>query len=290
MSTMTKVLIVLTTVLSIAVSCLFIAAAAQWNNWKQLAAEYQQQRDSAITLQQSEQAAAQAALALKDAALAERTRALEEAQRSITRLNEEVARERSQRTQAQNEKAAAEAGRTTLQEILDVKTGELKSLQAQHQATVAQNMDLQSRNARLNTRVLDLTTTSTILTDQIRNLQEKLYAAEQRLAAAQAGGPAAPAVAPTVSQAAVAARVPVAGEVRGQVVDVEGSYASVNIGESSGVVVGMTLMVYRDGPDGPAYLGELTIETVRPKEAGGRLSSLAAGEIRSGDKVVYARE
>ena len=101
-------------------------------------------------------------------------------------------------SQTENERLAFEAGRTKLQEILDVTTGELKALQQQNKTLLSQNIDLQSRGARQNSRILELTTTVTIQQDQIRNIQEKLYAAEQRNSELerQAGVPAAAAALP----------------------------------------------------------------------------------------------
>lgn len=268
MSTLTKVFVVLTSVLAIALSCLFIAAAAQWDNWKALALNYQTQRDAAVTQSQSTAASAQAALALKDEALAAQGRQLSEALDEVQRLKDENGDLRRQLVQSENERLAFEAGRAKLQEILDVTTGELKALQEQNKTLLSQNIDLQARGARLNSRVLELTTNVTILQDQVRNIQEKLYACErQNTQLEQHAG------APTV-----------AGEIRGEIVEVDGVYATINVGESSGVVAGLTFMVYRDG----VYLGDLIIERVRPDQSGGKLTTLLKGEVRPGDSVVYA--
>ena len=79
----------------------------------------------------------------------------------------------------------------------------------------------------------------------------------------------------------------VAGEIRGEIIEVDRVYATINVGEGSGVVPGMTFMVYREGG---AYLGDLIIEQVRPKQAGGRLTTLVEGEVRKGDAVVYGMD
>ncbi len=286
MSTMTKLFIVLTSVLSIVVSCLFVAAAAQWENWRVLAQQYQVERNAALTQMHAAKVDAYAALAMKDEALAERAREIEENQKTILRLNEELARARAAQAQALNEKLAAEAGRTKLQEILDVQTAELKAVQKQNQTLLTQNIDLQSRNARTNARVLELTTSVTILTDQVRNMQEKLLACEQQVARAQQV-PALRPVAALAAPGAAPVSPPVKGEIRGQIVEVSGNYASINVGETSGVVPGLSFMVYRDPG---TYLGELEIDVVRPKEAGGKLTALAVGEIRPGDLVIYGLE
>ena len=284
MSTLTKVFVVLTAVLSIALSVLFIAAAAQWDNWRDLAFKYQTGRDAAITQAQSTAATMQAALAMKDEALATQARKLQSALDENKSLTDQNAELRSGLSKAENQRLAAEAGRTKLQEILDVTTGELKATQKQNQTLLSQNIDLQSRNARQNARILELTTNVTILQDQTRNIQEKLYACEQRNAALEQGGGAPVARVEPAVPGAVAVAPTVAGEIHGEVIEIDGVYATINVGGGSGVVPGMTFMVYRAGG---AYLGDLIIERVRPKQAGGRLTAMGEGAVRKGDAVVY---
>lgn len=284
MSTMTKVFVVLTTVLSIALSCMFIAATAQWDNWRDLAQKNQTARNAAIQERDAAVASAQASLAIKDEELASKSQELTNSQSETQRLSDELARLKSDNAVLSNERLAAEAGRTKLQEILDVTANELKSLQKQNQTLLAESLDLQSRNARLNGRVLDLTTQVTILTDETRNLQEKLYAAEhsgQSVAARRGAIPAAAAAFETPG--VLRAEPGLGGVIRGQVAQVDGIYAAIDVGETSGVAPGMAFMVYRDG----VFLGQLTIDTVEPKRAGGKLSALTQGGVRQGDAVAY---
>ena len=271
--------------MSIALSCLFISAAAQWDNWKGLAETYQQGRDAAITEKQAAVAAAQASLAMKDEQYAAQGRELAAARDKLQSTESENAQLKSDLAQARNEPLAFEAGRTKLQEILAVNTGELKSVQAQNQSLLSQNIDLQSRNARQNSRILELTTKVSIQQDQIRNIQEKLFAAEQRAAGRDYTSGYSGETEMPASPAGVTAVAPsVAGEIRGQVKMVNGVYAEINVGESSGVGPGMTFMVYRDGG---TYVGDLIIESVRPNQAGGRLTTLVQGGVQTGDAVVY---
>lgn len=279
MSTMTKVFVVLNSVLSIALSVLFISSASQWGNWRDLVQRYQEARDAAITARQTTTATMQAALALKDEAIATWQSKLEQTETELQDANQKLAQATNELAVVKNERVALEAGRAKLQEILNVNTGELKSVQQQNQDLLAKNMDLQARNSRLNSRVLELTTNVTILTDQVRNIQEKLYAAQTGKTIA---GPKATAAVETPP--GVAAAMPaVAGEIRGEITQVDGTYAAINVGESSGVAPGMTFMVYRGSG---TYLGDLVVERVRPGEAGGTLTTLAAGEVRRGDRVV----
>ena len=86
---------------------------------------------------QATAASAQAALAMKDETLAAQGRELEAAQERGQTLTDELARVRGELAQVRNERLSFEAGRTKLQEILDVTTAELKALQAKgHEAQV----------------------------------------------------------------------------------------------------------------------------------------------------------
>jgi hypothetical protein len=281
-STLTKVFIVLTAVLAIVSSILYISSAAQWDNWRDLAMRYQAAEQAAQTARMNAEATTAASLAMKDDALAQRARDIGDLQKKTQDQGNELARVNSELARKSNEALSFEAGRTKLQEILGVTTGELQGLQKQNQSLQTSNMDLQTRNSKLNSRVLELTANVTILTDQLRNLQEKNYAYEQQITQLQkgggagtmlpTGGPAAPGATAVVPQ--------VRGNIQGRIIDIAGNYASINIGESSGVAPGMTFMIHRDG----SYVGDLVIDNVRPTEAGGKLA-LVKGEVKKGDPV-----
>lgn len=287
MSLMTKVFTVLTALLSIAVSCFFIAAAAQWENYRQLALDYQSQRDAEITHRMNIQASSEAALALKDDALKGRDDQLAKAQQAIQDLTAKNAELKNSLARAQQEALAFDAGRTKLQEILSVTTNARSALEAHNQKLLTQNSDLQTRLTRMNNRVLELSANVTVLTDEVRNLQEKNFAYERQISDLQKGRQAR---AVPVEQPGVAGAMPVLpavkGDIEGRVVRVDGRFASVDVGESAGVQPGMRFMVHRSGD----YVADLTVETVRPKEAGGILVLAAAGQdVRPGDSVRLVR-
>ena len=287
MSTMTKVFIVLTAVLSIALSCLFISAAAQWTHWKDLAQDYKTLAAAESTASRNLQAIMEGSLAVKEDQLQAMTRAHDTAQRDLQEKVNDLTDARNELARRTNEAVAADADRKKLAEILDVQTAEVTALQKQNQTLLTQNIDLQTRNTRLNSRVLELTSNVTIMTDQLRNLQEKLYASEQQVAELQqrmaSGRRVAPVDAAPASVVPVAA--PVAGPIRGEVTKVDGNYVSINIGQSSGVVSGMTFMVHR----GTSFVAELVVDRVWPKQAGGKLRTVR-GSVQSGDAVAYGLE
>ncbi|MFO0838201.1 MAG: hypothetical protein U1D55_06705 [Phycisphaerae bacterium] len=281
MSTMTKVFVVLTAVFAIAVSVLAISATAQWDNWKRLAQDYESARESEFTQRAQMAATMEASLALRDLTIESRAREVADLQGKLQTATDDKAKALADLAQAKNEALAFDAGRTKLQELLDVTSAERNALQKQNQTLLEQNIDIQTRNARLNSRVLELTTSVAILTDDVRNTKERLAACEQT-----AGGRA-----PAITQAetpigAVAVTPMTKGVIRGEVVSVDGGYASINIGEGAGVTNGMTFTVFRDGS---GYLGDLIVEKVRPKDSGGRLATVQ-GDIRRGDQVIFGLE
>ena len=286
MSTMTKVFVVLTSVVAIVLSCLTVATAARWSNSKDTIDKYQMLYEAELVRRQSLEGTMAVSLAMKDDALQQKTQLLSDKEGEVRSLTDELAAKNIDLARQTNEKVAAEAGRKKLEEILDVTTGELTGTQKQNQVLLTQNIDLQTRNQRLASRVLELTSQTAVATDEIRNLQEKLYASEQRvkeLQQAMVAGPR-PVAQGEAPRGAVPVTPKVAGPIQGEIVEVDGRYVSINVGETSGVVQGMPFMVYRDG----AYVADLEIETVRPKEAGGKLTLLKPGEqVRRGDRVAY---
>lgn len=288
MSALTKVFIVLTSVLSIVVSVLFVGTAAQWAESKELVDTYQVLEEAAVTERRNLQVIMEASLAMKDDALQQKTQALEAARNQVQDLLNDLANARSALAVCTNDKAAADAGRKKLEEIVDVQTVELTALQKQNQMLLTQNIDLQTRNTRLNSRVLELTSTVTIQNDQRRNLQEKLYACEQEntelqqsLASGRRVLPRGEEIAGRVAPVAIS----VVGPIRGEIMEVDGNYASINVGDTSGVVEGMTFMVYR----GSTFIAELVIDSVRPKQAGGKLKTMQQ-QVNLGDAVAFGLE
>lgn len=277
MSTMTKVFVVLTAVLSIVASVLFVSASAQWANWRSLAEGYQAERDAAVTGRDNTAATMTTALAMKEELLQNTSRRLDDALDTVQERTGELEETQSELVQARNANQQLEAGRSQLQNILDVVSNELKGLQQRSRELLEENIDYQLRIAALNSRVLELNSQVTLLDEEVRNLRTKNYAYEQQLAELQERVP------PEVMTAAEATAVPtVEGPIRGEIIDVQGSYASVNVGETSGVVKDMVLMVYRDG----RFLGELVVSRVNPREAGGRLQT-QVDTIQPGDRVSY---
>lgn len=282
MSTLTKVLIVLVAVFSIALSVLFVASASQWRNGEQLAREYLEQRNAALAEKQIVETNMTLALAQRDSAVQAAIAARDDSMKRLEEANLRLRELRGQLAVAENRAASAEAGRKKLEEIVGVQTSQLASLEKQNDTLTRENIDLQTRNQQIASRNYELTSELTIRDDELRNLKERLAGREGGITA-----DVRPGLPPEADFPQNVGRLPgsvPSSNLRGEVVEVAGNYASINIGESSGIERGMVAMVFR----GQQYLGDLSIETVRPRESGGKLTT-RIGDIRSGDRVQVIR-
>lgn len=284
MSTMTKVFVVLNALLTLVMSVFFIGAAAQWDDWKGLAEKYRTERDAAVTERMNEQAGTQVALSIKNDAIAELERTKADLERRIQELMDKNAQLASDVARVEQEKLSNEAARTKVEQMLAVVMNERSRLQEHNNDMRSDMIDLRTRNNALNQRTLDLTNDVNILNDEVRNLQEKNYAYEQRIAQLQSGAAMGAGMVSedAVAGAARAVKPEVAGRVEATVTSVDGNYVSLSAGEAAGVQQGMQFMLVRDGN----YVGDLVIDTVRPRESGGKIVLVAEGrEVRPGDRA-----
>ncbi|MCA9244981.1 MAG: hypothetical protein KDA32_13565 [Phycisphaerales bacterium] len=289
MSTLTKVFVVLNSILSVVVSILFVSTAAQWANYKEIADTTRAQRDAIAVKLQNTVNTSEASLALKDEEIRNLTQQIGQHTTTLATRDAELAKLRTESAETRNRALAAEAGRERLENLLEVATAETANLRAGNGDLLTRVNDLQSRNTAQNARILDLTSELTIANENGRNLQEKLYSCEQgyRDLQTQFAGGAQVAQPVSAPLGTVSTSTPPSRRVTGRVISVDGAYATVDVGETSGVVEGMTFMVYRQGGEGASYLGDLVIKKVRPKESGGVLETLVRGDVRPGDSIVY---
>ncbi|MEW6249391.1 MAG: hypothetical protein AB1716_02000 [Planctomycetota bacterium] len=285
MSTLTKVFIVLASVMAIVLSSLTVAVAARWTKQRETLDAYQQLCEHEFAKRLSLETAMYTQLAMKDDQLRRSAQSVATLEREKRELSEQQDSLRTELARATEQQAAAEAGRKKLEEMLGVQTAQLTGAQKRNEELTTQNIDLQKRNLAQASRILELSTDVNVRTDENRSLQEKLYAMEQRnKELEQAGGArrVTRAAEPPAGVQPVSAAV--APPIEGEVTTVDGNYISISIGESSGVTSGMQFMIYRGG----TYVGDMQVENVRPKEAGGKLLLVKAGQqVQSGDRVSY---
>ncbi len=288
MSVLTKVFVVLLTLVSIALSMLVVSAFARQEDWRASANDW---RVTAAAAQAKERAIAQ------NAAL-EQARSQEQQQRSLARIADLQAKvDEQERAIAESNRGLAEAqsrltieqaNATTLVEQNKVFVGEV-SREREFSAKLAKrNSELERQNIDLNDRVKELTANMTMAQAQVRALQQQLAAVSSRRGES---GPAAAHVPAAVVEAGVLSVQPeVAPEaiapIRGEVTSVKSNLAQISVGSADGVSEGMRFLIYRPGQRGskPEYLGTLKITRVEPKQAAGRIEQ-SEGQIMVGDTV-----
>ncbi|MDX2199165.1 MAG: hypothetical protein SF069_09365 [Phycisphaerae bacterium] len=289
MSTLTKVLTVLVALFSVVLSAVYVTSAAQWQNWRAMAQNLQEQRDAALAERQEVEAVLTLSLTQKDGQLQQALNARDEALRKVAEAEAKQAELRAQLGTMQKDVASADASRKKLEELASISTGQAAALDKQSQTLLTENIDLQTRNQQLLQRTYELTAELTIKEDELRNLRERQVGRETPLAGDFGLSPGGSRLADalpgeTPDGVATLSAVQATPNIRGEVIDVAGNYASINIGESSGLARGMIAMVFR----GNQYLADLELDTVRPREAGGKLATLV-GAVRAGDRVQFIR-
>jgi hypothetical protein len=108
--------------------------------------------------------------------------------------------------------------------------------------------------------------------------QVEQYAREADRLRQQAGGASSPV---TSGSAYAAGRIE---DLKGTIQQVSGDLATITPGSDAGVAVGVKLRVFHLLPK-PEYLGDLTILSVTPTQAVGRLSGPKARQVKGGDEV-----
>ena len=284
MSVLTKVFVVLLTVLSLALSMLTIGAMAQQQNWKASAADWQAAALAANAQAQAVTANAaleqQRALARLDDNQAENTRLTNE----INELNIQLADLRQKNASLTNQLNNEQAQATSLADHNKL----LESARVREQELVAKlserNSLITRQNIDLNDRVKELTANMSMAQSRVRALKEQLGAAiggEQLSSAQIPGGPNI--VQPyTPSVAAPGGFDDVAAPIRGEITAVRGDLAEISVGSADGVGHGMRFLIYRRLGNAPKYIGTMRITAVEANAAAGVIEQ-SEGSIQVGD-------
>jgi len=291
-SVLTKVLVVLLTVSSIALSMLVVAAFSQQENWRQSATDWEA---TALAAQAKERAAVANAAIEQQRALAQsktdsgkiaalqaeltaREAKVKELELAVADAQNKLSKEQSQVTSVADENKILLTGLNKEKDFA---------------AKLAQrNSELERGNIDLTDRVKELTTSVDMARAQVRALQQQIASMDDA-ARSGAGGLTAATQIPGgggIVEGGMPSVQPVAGQVvavpiRGQVKSVKDNLASISIGSADGVVPGMTFLIYRrGGGEGgkPQYLGTLKVTRVTANESGGTIEQ-AEGDIRPGD-------
>lgn len=286
MSVLTKVFVVLVTVLSILLVALFVPFVAKTENYKEQvrlakteaegARQTAAQRQTEINTMQNKQTEAyvqlQSAKALVD--------------QQVLALNDRLAQSEKEGLEAKADLVKREADLTQLSAATKLSTQLQEAMEAELRDRRTAMVSQQTRMIELQDRIEEITSQLQAAERQRKRDAERLVDLETQLAEttkrlAQGGGPVAANVTAPTTPATFESSVPINGSVT-KVEKVEGdSFAQINVGSAGGVEENMRFLVHR----GDVYLGTLVITAVDTNAASGRMT-LSTGDIQAGDKVL----
>ena len=287
MSVLTKVFVVLLTVLSIALSMFVIAAFAQQQNWKASAIDW---KNAALAAQAKERAVTANAAIEQQRALdrhRQDTFTSSEQKEQLKQKDQEISGLTKTASELQNKLTIEQSQVTGMTHLSDLLQSSFNREQELTAKLSRRNSELERRNVDLNDRVKELTANVAMARSRVRALKEQIVS----LTVAGPGGrvaqiPGGPGIvqAFTPSVTAPTTLSAMTSPIRGEVTDVRGELASISVGSADGVAHGMKFLLYRSSFDGgkPQYLGTLQITRVEANQAAGMIQQ-AEGEIRPGD-------
>jgi hypothetical protein len=287
LTTTTKIFIILVCLFAFIFTPLVIGYMAQNQNWKQLAQGFQDQAENETAFARSVQAINASEAVHHEAVVRQLNQEKDQLNARIGQLTQELADRTAEKsklalasesqTKAGELQAASLAMLTKNQDLMTKSNADLRSSE----------LDLQTRNAELLDKVKELTANVVVLTQQLnQRAQEVAIAREEnenlrkqqglgRAGEYETGGtpsPTAKAVGGAGSRAAI----------NGQVKAVQGNLVTIDVGSSSGVKQGMTMVVYRDRD----WVCDVTVTSeLTPTEAVAEIKQTGALRVRSGDKL-----
>jgi len=286
-SVLTKVFVVLLTLLSIALSMFVVAAFAQQQNWRASAEDW---RLTSLDAQAKERTVT-ANAALEQQRALDRHRhdlaVMEGLQNDLAQAKEEGDRLNERNADLANQLTVKDGQLTSANQLSSLVQAAFNREQESSTKLSLRNSELERRNIDLNSRVKELTANIAMAKSRVRALKEQIEAmSEAKFAGGVRQIPGGPGIveAHTPSVAGPAAVSHMRTPIRAEVTNVTGNLASISVGSADGVAAGMTFLLYRSGTNGgkPQYLGTLRITRVEANQAAGTIEQ-AEGEIHPGD-------
>lgn len=289
MSVLTKVFVVLLTVLSISLSMFVIAAFAKQEKWKESAADW---KDAALAAQAKERTVSANAAIEQQRALARRLdaeRQIRELQASLGERDADVSERDEQIAGLQNQLTVEQSQVTSAQHLKELIQTSFNSEKEFSAKLSRRNNELERRNSDLNDRVKELTAQLAMAQSRVKALKEQIAGMSGGSTMAGAGTvqiPGGPGIVQsyTPGVASPSAVSSMTSPIRGEVTGVRGEIAEISVGSADGVAPRMEFMLYRSNGRGaqPEYLGTLRITRVEANRSAGVIEQ-ANGEIRAGD-------
>lgn len=288
MSPLTKVFVVLVTVLSVVLVALVVPFVANTENYKAKLAVAQSDRDAAAARAKGLETAAGIA-AERDA---ERVANLVNENRLLTTQRNEYANKLGDISSSLSSERAAKGKADADVSRLSASNAQLTSITAALQTELSlrrkENEEKQATAIAQADQIRDLEGAKETLSRQVRSLQQQVVAVQDRnktledamarldpstraqiMGGEQTGGPEFEASTPILGKITAVQRV------------AEDTFVQINVGKNDGVQANMKFLVHR----GNQFLGTLVITTVDARAAAGRLR-LSQGDIVAGDAVL----
>jgi hypothetical protein len=287
-SPLTKVFVVLVTVLSVVLVALVVPFVANTENYKAKLAVAQSDRDAASARAKGLETAAGIA-AERDA---ERVANLVNENRLLTTQRNEYANKLGDISSSLSSERASKGKADADVSRLSASNAQLTSITAALQTELSlrrkENEEKQATAIAQADQIRDLEGAKETLSRQVRSLQQQVVAVQDRsktledamarldpstraqiMGGEQTGGPEFEASTPILGKITAVQRV------------AEDTFVQINVGKNDGVQANMKFLVHR----GNQFLGTLVITTVDGRAAAGRLR-LSQGDIVAGDAVL----
>lgn len=286
MTTITKVFVILVSLFALIFTPLAIQIVARSHNWRAAAESLRDEAETAYANERSGYAVAAAEIEYYRNQLQTERNSLLQAQRQVSELEQQLQKV----TQESNQYAASrdnwERSATLLTNQLTVESERNDKLTQAREDALAHERELRTQNLQLADRVKDLSAEVAILDQQNKQRVQELasFREENRRLRDQLKLGEGGQLVTTATPTALAAMAPASGPVSGEVVDVSGSLATLNVGSASGVREGTVMVVTRSGS---GYICDLEVTSnVTPNEAVARILYEESGRrLRVGDKV-----
>jgi hypothetical protein len=285
LTTTTKIFIILVCLFAFIFTPLAIQFAARTNDWQNLATSWQQRSETDDAYARSVQSVASSEIAHAMAIHTQDQDRLANARRQIDDLSQQVASLTADRDGLALDRDKAQTASELQAGTNKVLTAHFNEITKANRDLTASELDLKTRNIQLNDRVKELSAQLVVLQQQLNQRQQELAMAREEnanLRNQKGMGPGGeyPYVgsAPPVR----ATTPPSRGPIQGHVKSVQGNLATIDVGSSSGVKEGMTMVVTREGN----WVCDLRITSqVSPNEAVGEVRSEQNRHIRPDDTV-----
>lgn len=289
MSVLTKVFVVLLTLLSIALSMFVVAAFAQQENWRTTSRNWRE--TSMANFAKERTVTANAAIEQQRALDRHRQdiSTIDNLQNDLAASNDEVSRLGQGNTNLDNKLTVKEGQLTTTNRLSSLLQAAFNREQESSTKLSRRNSELERRNVDLNNRVKELTANMAMAKSRVRALKQQIAVmSEDRSAGKLAQIPGGPGIVQSYTPSVTTSAAPSAmtSPIRAEVTKVNGNLASISVGSADGVAHGMMFLLYRPATNGgaPHYLGTLRVTRVETNQCAGSIEQ-AEGEIRPGDSA-----